>query len=259
MSDNNGSAWDRYVHQEEVWGTVVTMDLRGPSFSHAAAQSACDEASRELHRIDQWLSPFRADSAVSLIRAGILSPSSAEGPVIEVIQACARITQLTNGAFDPWRARGGFDPSGFVKGWGADRVAAILGTHGFANVSVNAAGDVTCRGQSGPEVTGWRIGITDPRDQKRIITSVLVRDAHIATSARYEKGDHITDPKTARPVTSVDSASVLAREGGCADALATALFVSGPPRLAMLARQHVSAYLVQATRVWTTGNAFRDR
>lgn len=248
--------WQRHVHEEEVWGTVVTFDLRGPSIDPDAAQQACAAAARELHRIDEWLSPFRQDSAVSRIRTHHLKPAEAPEAVREVISGCADVTRLSKGAFDPWKAPGGFDPSGYVKGWGADRAARILQVHGFANVSVNAAGDVTCRGAAAPDLDGWRIGIADPRDHSQVITSVLVKDAHLATSARYERGDHIVDPATGRPALTVDSASVLAKDGGFADAYATALTVRGPAGLPEVTAIEASAYLITGGRVWSVGDAF---
>jgi FAD:protein FMN transferase len=251
--------WDRHVHQEPVWGTVVTFDLRAERIDPIRAEEACAAAAEELHRIDAWLSPFRADSAVTGIRTGALLPADAPEPVREVVAGCARVTTLTRGAFDPWRAPGGFDPSGYVKGWGADRAAAILVEHGFANVSVNAAGDVTCRGIAAPGFEGWRIGVADPRDRHQVIRTVLVRDAHLATSGRYEQGDHIVDPVSGRPVVGVDSATVLGPDGGMADALATALMVSGPAGLPALRREPVSAYLVVGGHAWATGEAFAAR
>lgn len=252
--------WGRYVHHEPVWGTVITFDLRDPDLVETDARDACVAAAEELHRIDAWLSPFREDSAVTAIRRGQLAPADAPDPVVEVIEGCARVTRLTKGAFNPWKAPGGFDPSGFVKGWGADRAASVLVAHGFANVSVNAAGDVTCRGRSAADIDGWRIGISDPADRQRTLGSVLVRDAHLATSGRYEQGDHIVDPETGRPVTLVDSASVLATDGGMADAVATALLVQGPSLLAALTNVSLSAMVVTGTNAWALGPDFeRDR
>lgn len=253
--------WRRYVHHEHVWGTVVTFDVRAPQIDERAVQEACAAAAQELHRIDAWLSPFRADSEVSAIRRGELSPTDVSAPVAEVLAGCAAVTAQSAGAFDPWAAPGGFDPSGFVKGWGADRAAEILVAHGFANVSVNAAGDVTCRGSSAADNRGWRIGIADPADRTQLIGSVEVRDAHLATSGRYEQGDHIVDPATRSRATSVDSASVLARDGGRADAWATALVVRGPAALPLLAHDaDVSAMVVSSGYAWVQGQAFaRDR
>ncbi len=249
--------WQRYVHHEHVWGTVVTIDLRGPTITERAAQLACADAAGMLHRIDAWLSPFRPDSEVSAIRRGDLAPTEVSAPVADVLAGCAEVTAASRGAFDPWAAPGGFDPSGYVKGWGADRAAEILIGHGFANVQVNAAGDVTCRGRSGPERDGWRIGIADPADPTRLLGAIEVNDAHLATSGSYEQGDHIVDPSSGGRATSVDSATVLAADGGRADAWATALAVRGPVGLPMLARAGgMSAMVVSGGMVWTRGEAF---
>lgn len=248
--------WQRHVHCEEVWGTVVTMDLRAPVIDRDAARQACSAAAAELHRIDEWLSPYRADSAVSQIRNGTLRLADAPEPVLDVINGCAEVTRHSKGAFNPWKLTGGFDPSGFVKGWGADRAARILQVHGFANVSVNAAGDVTCRGQSAADIPGWRIGIADPRDRTQVISSVLIKDAHLATSGRYENGDHIVDPNSRRAVLTVDCASVLAKDGGFADAYATSLFVLGPSGLAELKPLGAAALLITGGQIWSVGDQF---
>ena len=247
---------DRYVHHIEVWGTVITCDLRQAGIVEAAALAACEDVTAELRRIDAWLSPFREDSAVTAIRRGSMTRADAPEPVQEVIAGCARVTALTGGAFDPWQAPGGFDPSGYVKGWGADRAAGILTAAGFANVSVNAAGDVTCRGEAAPGLGGWRLGLADPRDRQQVLQSVLVTDAHLATSGRYEQGDHTVDPATGERARGVDSATVLGVDGGMADALATALLVRGAAGLTDLAGLDVSALVIQDGRAWTMGPAF---
>ena len=253
------TTWTRHVHEERVWGTVVTFDLRDEGLDATRAREAAAAAAEELHRIDAWLSPFREDSAVTAIRRDGRAQDTAPEPVREVIAGCSSATLLTRGAFDPWRAPGGFDPSGYVKGWGADRAAEILVAHGIPNVSVNAAGDVTCRGRAHIGADGWRIGIADPRDRHQIVGSVLVRDAHLATSGRYEQGDHIVDPRTGQPVCGVDSATVLAADGGLADAVATALMVDGPAGLARLVDRPVSAQVVSRGCVWTIDPAFATR
>ena len=244
--------WQRHVHAEPVWGTVVTFDVRGPDLDDDVVDHACREAAAELHRVDAWLSPFRADSVISAIRTG-LPVTDAPEPVREVLGACADLAVRTQGAFDVWRQPGGVDPCGFVKGWGADRAATILLDHGLANVSVNAAGDVTCRGESAPGSGGWRLGVADPRDRQQILIDILVTDAHLATSGRYEQGNHVRDPRTQQPVTGVDSATVLCGDGGTADALATALLVLGSAGLARLSDLPISALVVSAGHLWTLG------
>lgn len=249
---------DRYVHHIDIWGTVIVCDVREPAINESRAREACELVKGELERIDVWLSPFRADSVVTEIRNGVTTPQAAPAEVQEVIAGCAKVTALTKGAFDPWKVAGGFDPSGFVKGWGADRAARILLQRGFPNVSVNAAGDVTCRGESAPGTGGWRIGIADPRDHSQVLQTVLVTDAHLATSGRYEIGDHLIDPHTGGKATAADSATVLAHDGGFADALATALMVQGPAGLTALAGLDVSALVIAQGRLWTAGPAFES-
>ena len=246
---------EQFVHHVSTWGTVIVLDLRGEHLDQSKARAACEAATHELEQIDALFSTYRDDSAVTALRQGRMHTSDSPPLVRSVIDACTRLRDKTDGAFDPWAAPGGFDPSGFVKGWGADRAADALVSQGFENVSVNAAGDVTCRGEAEPGQGGWRIGVADPRDPMQIITSTLVTDAHLATSGRYEQGNHIIDPATGLRATEVASASVLATDGGTADALATALMVRGPAGLPWITAPS-SAYLVAGDRVWLTSEAF---
>lgn len=250
-------AWDRYVHHVHTWGTVIVLDVRAAAMDEARVVRACEAAAAELERINAVFSTYRADSAVSQIRTGVLTVQEAPADVQAVVAACTRLRKATDGAFDPWAAVGGFDPSGYVKGWGADRAAAIVLEHGYANVSVNAAGDVTCRGEARAGQGGWQLGIADPRDPQQVLTSVRVTDAHLATSGRYEQGDHIVDPSTGAPARSVLSASVLAAEGGDADALTKLLMVRGPAGLAALPAG-ADALLVTPERVWSRGSTFAE-
>ncbi|MCX8527880.1 MAG: FAD:protein FMN transferase [Candidatus Nanopelagicales bacterium] len=246
---------EAFVHHVRTWGTVIVIDIRAELLDHSVAQEACEAAAQELAQIDALFSTYREDSAVTAIRQGRMRPADAPALVRTVIDACTRLRERTDGAFDPWAVSGGFDPSGFVKGWGADRAADTLMSKGVENVSVNAAGDVTCRGEAEPGQGGWRIGVADPRDPMQIITSALVTNAHLATSGRYERGDHIVDPASGLHATEAASASVLCASGGDADALATALMVRGPAGLPWIAAPS-SAYLISGDRVWLTGDAF---
>ena len=38
--------WERRTHEEPVWGTVVTFDLRGPSLDPKTAAAACAAAAK---------------------------------------------------------------------------------------------------------------------------------------------------------------------------------------------------------------------
>ena len=56
----------------------------------------------------------------------------------------------------------------------------------------------------------------------------MVTDAAVATSGRYERGDHVLDPRTGLPATGLASVTVVGPDLAIADAYATAAVVLGP-------------------------------
>ncbi len=224
--------WDRVVHIEHVWGTVVTFDVRGPGRGDPAtfpkgAQEAVDKAVRFLHDVDAWFSTYRVDTPITALRNGLLELDDMPKVVRSVLDSCRWLRHLTGGVFDPWAARGGVDPSGYVKGWAADIAAQLVVDDGYDNVCVNAAGDVSCRGMQAPGEP-WVVGIRHPRHSNQIIRTVSALDDAVATSGLYERGAHVVDPRSGRYQVTLDSATVVGPDCGIADALATALLIAGP-------------------------------
>ena len=142
---------------------------------------------------------------------------------------CAVARELTDGAFDPWAVPGGFDPSGYVKGWAADKCADIAQEHGAQHVQVNCAGDLALRGgfNDAGVIKPWSIGISNPDNTQEVVHVVEIFDGAIATSGDYERGAHIHDPYTGMIAIGARSASVIGPDAGLCDALATALMVAG--------------------------------
>jgi thiamine biosynthesis lipoprotein len=258
----------RVVHLEKVWGTVVVLDLRdcdGTLPGEREVDAAVAAAVRELHWVDEVFSTFRPDSEVSRMRRGELPPTRLDpadprhAAVLSVVEQCDLARRVTDGAFDPWRLAGGFDPSGLVKGWAAHRVADLLVQAGIAHVSVNAGGDVAVRGLAGPEQP-WRIGVRHPDHPDAMATVVAARDAMVATSGCYERGPHVRDTRSGGAGRAARSATVVGRDGGLADALATALLVAGRAGAAWFSLlPGWSAFVVdpgQAQTTWALGPAF---
>ncbi len=79
---------------------------------------------------------------MSRLRRGEISVSMAPPPVEEVLDLCATAHELSDGWFDPWALPGGVDPTGYVKGWAAQRALADLEDPAVAGAIVNAAGDI---------------------------------------------------------------------------------------------------------------------
>ena len=142
-----------------------------------------------------------------------------------MVLACDRIAAASAGAFDAHR-RGAFDPSAYVKGWSAERGGALLRAHGCEDWSVNAGGDVRVSSSS-VDRAPWRIGVRHPFDRDALAMVLQAHDLAVATSGRYERGDHIDDPRTGSPATGVASTTVCGPDLGLADAFATAAFVLG--------------------------------
>jgi len=152
--------------------------------------------------------------------------------------------ELTDGAFNPWIK--GFDPSGLVKGWAAQKCGEIFEKYGVENSLVNAAGDLALRGGllTGGEVTPWEIGIRNPEIKDEIVESFKINTGAIATSGSYEKGAHIYDPFTNLIAIGARSATVIGPDAAIADALATALMVSGKDGANWFSKAELNSYSV---------------
>jgi len=245
-------------HLENVMGTVVTIDvytengLPGPELALGLAR-----ARATLRRADAVFSTWKTDSPMSRLRRGEITLQDTPAEVAEVLELCGVARQCSDGWFDPWAMPGGVDPTGYVKGWAAQRALADLAATDVSGAMVNAAGDIA--GFGGPEpATAFRVGIVDPFAPHRLACVVELAGA-LATSGSYERGAHLIDPRSGRPSTQVASASVSGPDLGLADALATALAVAGETGLPLIAALDGYQGLVanvDGTWRWTEGFPF---
>jgi thiamine biosynthesis lipoprotein len=212
----------RTQHEIEVWGTVVFIDVT----SEVDIEPAITQVKQYVQKVDQLFSTYKESSIISQLRRGEIEIEQCPPEVIEVWNLCAFVKELTEGAFDPWAVGGGFDPSGLVKGWAADRCAEILLAAGAEHIQVNAAGDLALRGGFTPE-RPWSIGVVNPANRLEILQTFEIQDGAIATSGTYERGAHINDPHTGMIAIGAKSATVIGPNGAITDALATALMVAG--------------------------------
>jgi thiamine biosynthesis lipoprotein len=225
--------WHR--HREPVWGTTVTVDVRAGEEGlppEPAVQHALDTAVANMRWVDAVFSTYRPDSLVTALRSGLLDErrlsrwDAAQGALLDVLRRCREARELTDGCFDPWAVRGGFDPSGYVTAWAAERIADDLVRAGCANVCVEAGGDVVTRGSAGPG-RPWTVGIRHPDDAGAVTWSVLPGNGAVSTSSTAERPAHVVDPRTGRPAAGARSATVVGPDARLAGVLATALVVAG--------------------------------
>ena len=212
----------------EVMGTIVTFDLyvdRTEMFDDLSPlTTALRMSKKSLRDADLRFSTYKSDSWLSQnkpIKASEDQPSD----VRYVLEICDYLKTLSRGAFDHFYRGNGLDPTGVVKGWAIERALSHLKIDGVLGAIVNGAGDIASFGTYS-RGEKFSFGVVDPNDRGKIAFVVQGVDS-VATSALYERGDHIVDPRY--PSRKIDnlSATVVGPSLTVADGLATAVFVAG--------------------------------
>jgi len=187
------------------------------------------------------------DKSMDDIRAHALSdsPPGSRGRPGEGVSPQPRSIDHTRSAFRaiqldeptqsihlPLNAR--IDLGGIAKGWIAEQAALLLSEYAEA-CAVSAGGDIFIVGLPAEEAS-WPIGLEDPRDADRDLTTLHVGPGAVATSSitkrRWQQGrrqqHHIIDPRTGLP-TETDwlSVSVIAPHAALAEVYAKALLIGG--------------------------------
>ncbi len=128
------------------------------------------------------------------------------------------------------------DLGGIAKGYTADELIKLYKELRVNSAFINLGGNVKTLGT---KLNGdpWMIGLQDPRSKRGdFIAAIECCDMSIVTSGDYEKYflednkryHHIIDPRTGYPSDSgIISATVVSNSSMEADALSTAVFVSG--------------------------------
>jgi thiamine biosynthesis lipoprotein len=231
----------------EVMGTVVSFAVDPGARSDSEALDAIGSALAQMQSADDTFSLWKPHSPMSRLRRGETVEAVAD--IEEVVELCARARDLSGGWFDPWAVPGGFDPTGLVKGWAAGKALGVLAGAGMAAAMVNAGGDIAVLpGRS------WRIGIRHPW-RPGALACVVDTDRALATSGCYERGPHLVSPRAGGHMAA--SATVAGPDPALADALATALAVSGDEGLGIVASiDGYDGYLVAADGTETATEGF---
>jgi len=224
---------------EEHWGTKISLEL-----DDRVSERVLDELRAWFTHVDQLFSTWRPDSEVVRLASGELRLDQTSSEVQTVLDDCDRLRIESGGAFDiavgahpaagPAPGRAPIDPSGYVKGWALERAADVLSARGYHDYWIGAGGDVLTRGRPAPD-RRWKVGIQHPWASDKVADIVEIEDGGVATSGRYERGDHVLDPRTGQPATAWTSVTVVAPDLGLADAYATAAMAMGDDGMEWLA------------------------
>ena len=258
----SGTAWTF-----EAIGTTWAIETARP-----LTPATRDAVTAVVEGFDREWSRFREDSLVTALAEGRTASIDAPADTEAMLSLYDEVDRATHGAVNPLvgesLARLGYDarltlaPRGTpepapdwreVVTWGSgvlslSRSATLdVGALGkgrlvdrvLATVTADADGDVIVDGSGDLAVRGApvRIGLEHPYDPTRAIGVVEVTDAALCASAitRRAWGDglhHVLDARTGVPVRAFAATWAIAETAMRADALATALFFEGGPRLA---------------------------
>ncbi|WAU86475.1 FAD:protein FMN transferase [Streptomyces sp. Qhu-G9] len=227
---------------EHIMGLPISLrvDDGGPGRDTARA---ADLVFAWLREADARFSPFLPDSEVSRLDRGELEPHELSPDLTEVLGLCERYRVESGGAFQVRLPGRGLDPCAMVKGWAVQRAAELLRAEGVTTFCLNAGGDVVAAGRP------WRVGVRHPERADQLCTVLEITDGAVATSGRYERGDHILDGRTGRPATGLLSLTVVASSLTEADATATAAFAMGADGIGWAAaRAGCEVFAVDAER-----------
>jgi thiamine biosynthesis lipoprotein len=127
------------------------------------------------------------------------------------------------------------DLGGIGKGYAVERMADMLRRLGVRGALIHGGLSTIYALGTPPDAQAWTVGIQDPYDADRRLTTLKLRDQALSTSGSYEKlfevdghiYSHILDPRTGRPAEGLLGASAITGSPTEADALSTAFFVMG--------------------------------
>ena len=121
--------------------------------------------------------------------------------------------------------------NGGAQGYITDRVAEVLRAHGFDRMLVDM-GEPRALSVK-PDGTAWRIGIANPADTSRMVTTLEVVDQCVATSGGYGtlfddagRFTHLIDTRTGLTAPALLGVSVVADSGIIADGLSAAMLMA---------------------------------
>jgi thiamine biosynthesis lipoprotein len=134
------------------------------------------------------------------------------------------------------------DLGGIGVGYGLDRAMQVLRRAGIRSAFLDVSGDCVAMGTPPGEERGWLVEIAGPPGGRKFVAATRLRDAALATSAntmsvvRYGRAirGHVMNPETGWPADALTQVTVVSRSGIEADALSTAMLVSGKPAVGVL-------------------------
>lgn len=139
-----------------------------------------------------------------------------------------------------------------AKGYLSQKLMELCQEKGISSAIVSLGGNVQTMGTK-EDGSFFRVGITDPSDGASLYGTIQVKDKAVITSGIYQRYfteggktyHHIMDKRIGMPAENeLASVTVIAEDGGKADALATALYVMGEEKAKVYQKEHPEIQLI---------------
>jgi thiamine biosynthesis lipoprotein len=254
--DAIGTTWEIVAERtlpgsvrDEVTSAIDAFDRTWSRFRRDSVVSALGRDAGSVVAPTDAVPMLDALAAVSDATAGAVNPLV--GGSLDALGYDADYSLRDRGpvaAPQDWRARLGWgdgrlsltepatiDVGALGKGRLVDLVLELLARTEPGDLTVDAGGDLAVRGR--PQ----RIGLEHPFDPRRAIGVWRVTDAALCASAIDRRSwpsatgttlHHVLDARTGQPVRTIAATWAVGPDAMRADAIATALFFDGGPRLA---------------------------
>jgi thiamine biosynthesis lipoprotein len=124
------------------------------------------------------------------------------------------------------------------KGYAIDRAIETLADWGLESFLLHAGQSTVYARGTPPGESAWEILLRHPRDPKKVLGQVRLRDQALSGTGRVLHGPHIIDPRTGEPAHGAAGSWASAASAAESDALSTAFLVLSPHQVGEYCARH---------------------
>jgi thiamine biosynthesis lipoprotein len=137
------------------------------------------------------------------------------------------------------------DLGGVGKGYTADKMGQLLTDWDITTTLISSGSSSVLALEPPEKLPGWPVTLSNPQGKQQTLSRVYLKNRALGGSG-LQKGRHIIDPRSGRPVGGRIAAWSSASDAATADALSTAFMVMQPPEIEKFCRsfQDIGAMVV---------------
>jgi thiamine biosynthesis lipoprotein len=139
------------------------------------------------------------------------------------------------------------DLGGIGKGYVVDKMAELLDEWSIDVALLNGGYSSVLALGALKGTKGWPVTLSSPRNRKQTLARLVLANRAVSGSG-LQRGRHIVDPRTARPVEAKSATWACAPNAATTDALSTSFMIMSPDEVKLYCSRHkdISAMLVMS-------------